>query len=371
MYLRSRVRLASVAKIRVEHLRKAFVNGKMRQTVVDDVSIEVQDGEFLVLVGPSGCGKTTTLRMIAGLETADAGQIYIGDRNVGSVPARDRNVAMVFQDYALYPHMSVFENLAFSLRARKAPRAAIDERVHAVAALMRIEPLLARRPKELSGGQRQRVAVGRALVREPAVFLFDEPLSNLDAQLRTEMRVELAELHRRVRATMLYVTHDQVEAMTLGQRIVVMNGGRVVQIDTPRHVYDRPADTFVARFIGAPAMNLLEGEVREGAFVAEGISLALGAAGAWRGPVTLGLRPEALQRSAEGALRGTLRLVEHVGADSFLHVDVGGRTIVARATYFIDDAPLGSAIALAADMTRALFFETTSGALLVANALGV
>ena len=315
MFASVRKALARVAKIRVEHLRKAFINGKTRQTVVDDVSITVDDGEFVVLVGPSGCGKTTTLRMIAGLERADEGEIFIGERNVGALPARDRNVAMVFQDYALYPHMTVFENLAFALRARRAARASIDERVQAVAALMHIEPLLARRPKELSGGQRQRVALGRALVREPAVFLFDEPLSNLDAQLRAEMRVELADLHRRMRATMIYVTHDQVEAMTLGSRIVVMNQGRVVQVDTPRNVYARPADTFVARFIGAPAMNLLPGEAREGTFIADGISLALGAFGAPRGPLTLGLRPEALQRSEHGALRGTLRLVEHVGSD--------------------------------------------------------
>jgi len=220
-----------VADVALQHLIKSYTAGKTAANVVDDVSIDVADGEFLVLLGPSGCGKTTTLRMIAGLETQDSGSIRIGPRNVDGVPPRLRNVAMVFQDYALYPHMSVFENLAFALRARKEPRAIIDERVTAVARLMRIDGLLKRKPRELSGGQRQRVAVGRALVREPDVFLFDEPLSNLDAQLRTEMRVELAELHRRLGATMIYVTHDQVEAMTLGHRIAVMNHGKIVQID--------------------------------------------------------------------------------------------------------------------------------------------
>ena len=353
-----------MARVCLRNLSKSFGTGKAQANVVDDVSLDVADGEFVVLVGPSGCGKTTTLRMIAGLETQDSGTVAIGDRVVDAVPPRKRNVAMVFQDYALYPHMTVYENLAFALRARKEARASIDARVHSVAALMRLESMLARRPKELSGGQRQRVAVGRALVREPDVFLFDEPLSNLDAQLRTEMRIELAELHRRLGATMIYVTHDQVEAMTLGHRIAVMNAGRIVQIDAPRRVYERPADTFVARFIGAPAMNLLPGVVADGLFKGSGVTLPLLADHHVGGAVTLGLRPEALSRApGAGAVRGTLRLVEHVGADAYLHVDVGGSAVIARAPRLSEDPPVDMPIELDVDRAQALFFDPDSGAL--------
>jgi multiple sugar transport system ATP-binding protein len=229
---------------------------------VSDFNMEIADREFIVLVGPSGCGKSTTLRMIAGLEDISRGELYIGDRLVNDLPPKERDIAMVFQNYALYPHMSVFKNMAFALELRKTPRAEIETRVREAARLLEIEHLLARKPKELSGGQRQRVALGRAMVRNPAVFLLDEPLSNLDAKLRASMRTEISKLHKRLETTFVYVTHDQTEAMTMGDRIVVMKDGLVQQIDTPQHLYDRPRNTFVAGFIGSPQMNFLTGTLR-------------------------------------------------------------------------------------------------------------
>lgn len=231
---------------------------------VNKVNLEIKDQEFVVLVGPSGCGKTTTLRMIAGLEEIDAGEIYIGDTLVNDVPPKDRDIAMVFQSYALYPHMSVYDNMAFGLKLRKMPKEEIDRRVNESAQILGIEALLKRKPKELSGGQRQRVAVGRAIVREPKVFLFDEPLSNLDAKLRVQTRAEISKLHNRLQTTFIYVTHDQVEAMTMASRIAVMNKGRLQQLDTPQQLYDFPANLFVAGFIGSPAMNFFDGFIRQG-----------------------------------------------------------------------------------------------------------
>src|SRR5687768_10301537 len=250
-----------MANVRLHGVRKIYQDGG--HVAVHGVDLEVADGEFVVLVGPSGCGKSTTLRMIAGLESITAGSLYIGDRLVNDVPPKDRDIAMVFQNYALYPHMSVRENLAFALRLRKLPQSEIDRRVQRAADTLGLEQVLDRKPRQLSGGQRQRVAVGRAIVREPAVFLFDEPLSNLDAKLRVQTRREIAKLHRDLGATMIYVTHDQVEAMTLGDRIVVMNAGRVQQVDTPLALYDRPANRFVAGFIGSPAMNFIEGAIAD------------------------------------------------------------------------------------------------------------
>ena len=249
-----------MARVCFEQVTKKYENGFI---AVKNLNFEVAEGEFLVLVGPSGCGKTTSLRMLAGLETISDGKIYIGDRNVSNIPSKDRNIAMVFQSYALYPHMSVFDNMAFSLELQGYSKNETKQRVQAAAQQLGIEQLLDRKPKQLSGGQRQRVAVGRAIVRKPTVFLMDEPLSNLDAKLRTQARVELSKLHKDLATTFIYVTHDQVEAMTMGTRIVVLNGGILQQIDTPQNLYENPTNVFVAGFMGSPAMNFLEGIVRQ------------------------------------------------------------------------------------------------------------
>src|SRR5690554_686499 len=247
-----------MASVTLERVTKRFGN----VIAVDEASLEIRDKEFLVLVGPSGCGKSTTLRMVAGLEDVTEGNIYIGDRLVNDVPPKDRDIAMVFQNYALYPHMDVYNNMAFGLKLRKFPKSEIDRRVKEAARMLGIENLLDRKPKQLSGGQRQRVAVGRAIVREPKVFLMDEPLSNLDAKLRVQMRAELSKLHRRLEATVIYVTHDQTEAMTMGDRIVVMKDGFIQQVGAPLEVYEKPVNVFVAGFIGSPAMNFMEGVLR-------------------------------------------------------------------------------------------------------------
>jgi len=248
-----------MARVELKHVTKKFNN----VIAVNDVSFVVEDHEFAVILGPSGCGKTTTLRLIAGLEQVTSGEIYIGDRLVNNVPPKDRNIAMVFQNYALYPHMTVYDNMAFGLRMRKVPKDEIDRRVKEAAKILEIDHLLNRKPKELSGGQRQRVALGRAIVRNPDVFLFDEPLSNLDAKMRVHMRAELAKLHKRLNATSIYVTHDQVEAMTLGDKIILMNNGVIQQIDDPLSLYHLPRNKFVAGFIGSPPMNFFEGELLE------------------------------------------------------------------------------------------------------------
>ncbi|HZW27289.1 MAG TPA: ABC transporter ATP-binding protein, partial [Trueperaceae bacterium] len=249
-----------MAEVVLENVYKRFGN----VTAVADFNLHIQDQEFMVFVGPSGCGKTTTLRMIAGLEEISEGTIRIGDRVVNDVPPKDRDIAMVFQNYALYPHMNVYQNMSFGLRLRRTPKAEIDKRVREAAGILQIEHLLDRRPRELSGGQRQRVALGRAIVREPKVFLMDEPLSNLDAKLRVEMRASISKLHQRLGVTTIYVTHDQVEAMTMGTRIVVMKDGYIQQVDTPINLYDRPTNKFAAGFIGSPAMNFMVGTVQDG-----------------------------------------------------------------------------------------------------------
>jgi multiple sugar transport system ATP-binding protein len=284
-----------LAEIVLEHVTKVFGSDVV---AVDDVSLRIEDGEFLVLVGPSGCGKSTLLRLIAGLEEATDGQITIGDRDVTDRAPRDRDVAMVFQSYALYPHMSVRQNLGYGLKVRRTKKAGIRERVQKVAVLLRLEELLDRRPSELSGGQRQRVAIGRAIVREPKAFLMDEPLSNLDAKLRVGMRAELVSLHERLGATTVYVTHDQVEAMTLGQRVAVLRDGRIQQVDTPQVLYRLPQTLFVAAFIGSPAMNLVEARVGAGAVEFGGFQIPLPALLADTvpsGPVVLGIRPESFE----------------------------------------------------------------------------
>jgi multiple sugar transport system ATP-binding protein len=312
-----------VAKVALKHLDKIFSN---RVHAVRDLNLEIADGELVVLVGPSGCGKTTTLRMIAGLETPTRGEIYIGERMVNGVAPGKRDVAMVFQGYALYPHMSVFQNMAFGLKLRRRPRAEIEKRVRQAAEILSIEPLLERRPGELSGGERQRVALGRAIVREPKVFLFDEPLSNLDAKLRVEMRAEIARLHQRLKTTIVYVTHDQSEAMTLGERIVLMNDGAIQQSGPPLEIYRRPANRFVASFIGSPAMNFFNGQVRDCVF--RGDAHVPGAVGVRvpDGPAVLGIRPQDFLIDANGHpfANVTVDAVEHLGHEAFAHFSISG-----------------------------------------------
>jgi len=360
-----------MARVVFDHVEKRYGRG---EPVVRDLSLTVQDQELLVLVGPSGCGKSTALRMIAGLEDVSAGTLSIGDRCVNDVAPKDRDVAMVFQNYALYPHMTCFANMAFALELRRAPREEIDRRVRAAARVLAIEHLLGRKPKELSGGQRQRVAIGRAIVREPQVFLMDEPLSNLDAQLRTSMRTEMKRLHRRLGATIVYVTHDQTEAMTLGDRIAVMRGGDLLQCDTPQAIYARPATSFVATFIGSPEMNLLAGELlaSDGAPAVVGRGFRVRPAIAAHAPreVLVGVRPEHLVL-AEGdslvgedaafAVRGAVELVESTGGEAYVHLATeAGRLVCKRAG---DAAPtMGENVELRARAEHVHVFDKSSEA---------
>jgi multiple sugar transport system ATP-binding protein len=305
-----------VAGIVLEHVSKVFGGGVV---AVDDVSLEIAGGEFLVLVGPSGCGKSTLLRMIAGLEDVTDGSITIGDRDVTKLPPRARDIAMVFQNYALYPHMTVRENLGYGLKVRRTPKSESASRVDEVAAMLGLEDLLSRRPAALSGGQRQRVAMGRAIVREPKAFLMDEPLSNLDAKLRVSMRSQLSSLHARLGTTTIYVTHDQVEAMTLGQRVAVMRDGRILQVDTPQALYARPENLFVAAFIGSPAMNLVDAQLANGAVEFAGFSIPV--ARDSTGRVIVGIRPEAFEDAALAdpalpRIEVTVEVVEDLGPDT-------------------------------------------------------
>ncbi|MDA8107371.1 MAG: sn-glycerol-3-phosphate import ATP-binding protein UgpC [Betaproteobacteria bacterium] len=320
-----------MAGLSLRGVRKSFG----AHEVVHGVSVDVADGEFVVIVGPSGCGKSTLLRMVAGLETVSAGEIAIGDRVVNRLEPKDRDIAMVFQNYALYPHMSVYGNMAYGLKIRGLPKADIEARVRRAAEILELAPLLGRRPRELSGGQRQRVAMGRAIVREPKVFLFDEPLSNLDAKLRVQMRAELQALHRRLRTTSLYVTHDQIEAMTLAQRMIVMNAGRAEQIGAPLEVYARPASTFVAGFIGSPPMNLIAGRAVDGGFATPDgrrLALAVVPAGLRDREALLGLRAEHLEPCAESdaLLELEVDLVEPLGADTLAYGNFGATRLAAR-----------------------------------------
>jgi multiple sugar transport system ATP-binding protein len=323
-----------VAEILVERLTKEFAGGVV---AVDDVSLQVADGEFMVLVGPSGCGKSTLLRAIAGLEDVTAGTVSIAGRDVTELAPRNRDVAMVFQSYALYPHMTVRQNLGYGLKVRKSSKAEIAERVDRVARLLRLDELLDRRPAALSGGQRQRVAMGRAIVREPLAFLMDEPLSNLDAKLRVSMRAELSSLHARLRATMVYVTHDQVEAMTLGQRVAVMRSGRIQQVDTPQALYRDPVNLFVAAFIGSPAMNLVEARLDGHAVEFGGLRIALPSRHRPEalGPVVLGIRPESFEDAAFAnsslpQLDAEVAVLEDLGADAHVIFPVDAPRIEAE-----------------------------------------
>jgi ABC-type sugar transport system ATPase subunit len=332
-----------VARVRFDAVTKTFPGGAV---AVDALDLDVADGELMVLVGPSGCGKSTALRMVAGLETPTAGTITIGERDVAGLSPAARDVAMVFQSYALYPHMTVRKNLAFPLQRQRRPRAEIARRVQEVGAMLELTELYERKPAQLSGGQRQRVAMGRALIREPVAFLLDEPLSNLDAKLRSELRAELRRLHGRLGTTMVYVTHDQVEAMTLGDRIAVMQGGRLQQVGTPDQVYRQPCNVFVARFVGSPAMNLLPG-----ALVGRGEDLIVG------------IRPEVLRPAAEVpggvALELVAEVVEPLGSDVFVHGRVGDEEVVARLPGNTHVRP-GERLALAVDPAELHLFHRAS-----------
>jgi multiple sugar transport system ATP-binding protein len=320
-----------MASVEIRDARKAF--GAVE--ILHGVNVSIEDGQFVVLVGPSGCGKSTLLRMIAGLENITSGEIIIGNRVVNNLPPKARDVAMVFQNYALYPHMTVKDNMAFSLKLRKAPKQEIEERVRRAASILGLGPLLERFPRQLSGGQRQRVAMGRAIVRDPQVFLFDEPLSNLDAKLRVQMRTEIKELHQRLKTTTVYVTHDQIEAMTMADKIVVMHDGIVEQIGSPLELYDKPANQFVAGFIGSPAMNFLKGKIAVNGSASfegpNGVKLPLGGAAPANSsgkPAIYGIRPEHFTIADDGA-EAEIVVVEPTGSETQVFAKLGGEEVVA------------------------------------------
>jgi len=318
-----------MAKIQLSNVTKRYENGFV---AVKNVSFEIRDGEFMVLVGPSGCGKSTTLRMIAGLEEVTDGDLFVGERRVNDLEPGDRDIAMVFQNYALYPHMSVRQNMSFGLKMRREPKKIIEQRVNEAAGILSIESLLDKRPAELSGGQRQRVAVGRAIVRDPAAFLFDEPLSNLDAKLRVQMRTELSRLHQQLKTTTVYVTHDQVEAMTLGDRIVVMKDGLIQQVDTPLNLYNTPANRFVASFIGSPSMNFVNGSIENGSFKSSAIEFELSGKFANTDSVVFGFRPEDLtfDEGSPKLLDTAVDVVERLGHETFVYFNSEDEKMVAR-----------------------------------------
>ena len=364
-----------MATVTFDHVTKQYGD----VFAVRDLTLEIQDGEFMVLVGPSGCGKTTSLRMIAGLEEITDGTLRIGDRIVNDVAAKDRDIAMVFQSYALYPHMSVRDNMAFGLKLRKIDKADIEKRVGEAARVLGLEQLLSRKPKELSGGQRQRVALGRAIVREPAVFLMDEPLSNLDAKLRVQTRAEIARLHQRMGTTFVYVTHDQVEAMTMGSRIAVMNTGDLLQVGTPQDLYDHPLNRFVAGFIGSPAMNFASLEVAGDRMRGSGFDFPIptrfrdrmASSGARR--IEAGFRPEHLELGGEVEERLTIRakadVVEYLGNEELLHVTVAGHEgdVIAMVSAAHRVRP-GDVLDLQLPADKLHLFDAESGAAVVASA---
>jgi len=350
-----------MATVVISDVEKAFGSTK----VIHGINIDIADGEFVVLVGPSGCGKSTLLRMVAGLEEITGGTISIGGRQVNNLPPKDRDVAMVFQNYALYPHMTVYDNMAFSLKLRKADAKLIDERVQKAATILNLREYLKRYPRQLSGGQRQRVAMGRAIVRDPQVFLFDEPLSNLDAKLRVQMRTEIKALHQRLKTTTIYVTHDQVEAMTMADRIVVMHDGIVEQIGTPLELYDNPANTFVAGFIGSPAMNFISGTLRSGGRVetAGGQSLLVpaNAKGQDGQPIIVGVRPEHLSLgTGNDGIAGKVNVIEPTGAETQIFVDTPAGSVTAVFTERHAFAP-GTPIVLKPQPNAIHLFDAQSG----------
>ena len=361
-----------MASLSLSHINKTYPNGFQ---AVKDFNLEIEDKEFIIFVGPSGCGKSTTLRMIAGLEEISGGTLKIGDKVMNDVEPKDRDIAMVFQNYALYPHMTVYDNMAFGLKLRKVPKDQIDKAVREAARILDLEKLLDRKPKALSGGQRQRVAMGRAIVRNPKVFLMDEPLSNLDAKLRVQMRIEISKIHQRLGATIIYVTHDQTEAMTLGTRIVVMKDGVVQQVDTPQHLYEQPGNLFVAGFMGSPQMNFLDAQIAEkgGDLIAKvgEYDVVIPAAkakvlkdGGYVGKtVVLGIRPEDIhdsqmfiEASPSVPMTSTVKVYELLGAEVFLYFDVNGTQVTAR----VDprtNSKTGDTIKFAFDMEKSHFFD--------------
>ena len=361
-----------MASLSLQHINKTYPNGFQ---AVKDFNLEIEDKEFIIFVGPSGCGKSTTLRMIAGLEEISGGTLKIGDKDMNDVEPKDRDIAMVFQNYALYPHMTVYDNMAFGLKLRKVPKDQIDKAVREAARILDLEKLLDRKPKALSGGQRQRVAMGRAIVRNPKVFLMDEPLSNLDAKLRVQMRIEISKIHQRLGATIIYVTHDQTEAMTLGTRIVVMKDGVVQQVDTPQHLYEQPGNLFVAGFMGSPQMNFLDAQIAEkgGDLIAKvgEYDIVIPAAkakvlkdGGYVGKtVVLGIRPEDIhdsqmfiEASPSVPMTSTVKVYELLGAEVFLYFDVNGTQVTAR----VDprtNSKTGDTIKFAFDMEKSHFFD--------------
>ena len=338
--------------IKFQNVTKTFGDSK----VVDDLSLEIADGEFVVLLGPSGCGKTTTLRMLAGLEPITSGDIYVGDERINDVPTQQRDLAMVFQSYALYPHMTIAENIAYPLRVRKLAKNERDNRVASVAKMLEIESLLQRKPRQLSGGERQRVALARAIVREPRAYLMDEPLSNLDARLRVQMRGELKRLQHQLGTTTIYVTHDQAEAMTLASRVAVMKKGRLQQFDTPLNIYNHPVNRFVAEFVGSPSMNFIDGKIERGMFVSESITIPVDREAS---AVTMGIRPEhvhVLTQPQDGAIPASVYVTELMGNETFVFLSVGTHRLIARAPADFR-AEVESKVWLRLEVEKAHFFE--------------
>ncbi len=362
-----------MAQVSLRNVKKVY---NQSLTAVDNINLGIENKEFVVLVGPSGCGKSTTLRMIAGLEHPTEGDIYIGDKLVNNVPAKDRNIAMVFQNYALYPHMKVYDNMAFALKLRGYSHSEIDKRVKEAAKILGINHLLDRRPRELSGGERQRVAVGRAIVRKPLVFLFDEPLSNLDAKMRVQMRTEIHKLHQKIQNTMIYVTHDQTEAMTLGDRIAVMKNGKILQFDTPLNVYDKPANKFVAGFIGSPPMNFINGKIitkngslyfHEGEFSLKVVDKMQEALRKYiNKKIILGVRAEniydklfASNATPGNTIRTTCDVVETMGSHNYLYLIAGKHTFIASVEGY--NKPVhGESLEVVFDMERVHFFDPST-----------
>jgi len=343
--------------IQFKNVRKTFGD----TVVVDDLSLEIVDGEFVVLLGPSGCGKTTTLRMLAGLETVTSGDIYVEEERINDVQTQHRDLAMVFQSYALYPHMTIAENIAYPLRVRKLDKQERTRRVAEVAHMLEIEPLLDRKPRQLSGGERQRVALARAIVREPRAYLMDEPLSNLDARLRVQMRGELKRLQHQLGTTTIYVTHDQAEAMTLATRVAVMKRGQLQQFDTPLNIYNRPANRFVAEFVGSPSMNFVDGKIEEGVFANDSVQIPVQRANADQ--ITIGIRPEhisVLTEPQNGAIPATVYVTELMGNETFVFLSVGNNRLIARAPADFR-AEVESPVWLRIAREKAHFFDRQTG----------
>jgi len=347
-----------MATVEIRDVRKAFGSTQ----ILHGVSVDIEDGQFVVLVGPSGCGKSTLLRMLAGLENITGGEIAIGDRVVNKVPPKDRDIAMVFQNYALYPHMTVYQNMAFSMKLAGAPKEVMDQEVQKAARILGLEQLLHRFPRQLSGGQRQRVAMGRAIVRNPQVFLFDEPLSNLDAKLRVQMRSEIKDLHQRLKVTTVYVTHDQIEAMTMADKIVVMNHGRIEQAGAPLELYDRPANLFVAGFIGSPAMNMLAGRIMDGSFIDGGGTrwpLPPAHSGRDGAEVVYGIRPEHLRLDPNG-IQARIQVVEPTGSETQVTLRIGEISVMGAFRERIV-ANHGDVLAVSPDLPLVHIFDKASG----------